>query len=135
SRVRAAGQHERRRQYPRGECDLGMGEGIHTRGGVAFLVRHQPDQSPSDHMKARRLVAGVAIAALYVVVAQLSFPGGLVPTRPLDDGTGPPPKYRWVKPPAELAQGNIAPSSGAGATTIGAKESPAYSVNTDDGQA
>ena len=86
-------------------------------------------------MTLRRLGAGIAIAALYVVVAQLSFRGGLVPTRPLDDGTGPPPPYRWVNPPPELAVGNTLPSSGTGTTPIGSKNSPAYNVNTDDGQA
>jgi hypothetical protein len=86
-------------------------------------------------MRRKGIAAGVAIAALYVVVAQLSFRGGLVPTRPLDDGTGPPPKYNWVNPPADLANGNRSPSSGTGTTPIGPAHSPAYNVNTDDGQA
>jgi len=86
-------------------------------------------------MKVRRLSAGVAIAVLYVVVAQLSFRSGLAPTRPLYDGTGPPPPYRWVTPPAELAATNTKPSSGSGTTPIGPKSAPAYNINTDDGQA
>jgi hypothetical protein len=86
-------------------------------------------------MKTRRLAAGVAIAALYVTVAQLSFRGGLAPTRPLYDGTGPPPPYRWVNPPPDLATRNTLPSPGAGTTPIGPKDSPAYNLYTDDGQA
>jgi hypothetical protein len=86
-------------------------------------------------MRRKGIAAGVAIAALYVVVAQLSFRGGLAPTRPLYDGTGPPPPYRWVNPPAELAKTNTKPSSGTGTTPIGPAHSPAYNVNTDDGQA
>jgi len=85
-------------------------------------------------MRMRRPAVGVAIAALYVVVAQLSFRGGLAPTRPLYDGTGPPPPYRWVNPPSELAASNTVPSPGAGSTPIGPKGSPAYNLNTDDGQ-
>src|SRR5207237_1931826 len=92
-------------------------------------------QATRDPLIKRRFAVGVAIAALYVLVAQLSFRGGLVPTRPLYDGTGPPPRYRWVNPPPELAQGNIAPSSGTGSTPIGPKNTPAYNLNTDDGQA
>jgi hypothetical protein len=81
------------------------------------------------------IAAGVAIAALYVVVAQLSFRGGLVPSRPLYDGTGPPPQYNWVNPPPDLAANNRKPSSGTGTTPIGPKHTPAYNVNTEDGQA
>jgi hypothetical protein len=86
-------------------------------------------------MKRKGIAAGVAIAAMYVVVAQLSFRSGLVPLRPLYDGTGPPPQYNWVKPPADLAANNKKPSSGTGTTPIGPKHTPAYNVNTDDGQA
>jgi len=86
-------------------------------------------------MSWKRIASGVAIAALYVVVAQLSFRDGLVPTKPLYDGTGPPPPYRWVNPPPELAKTNTKPSSGSGTTPIGPKHSPAYNVNTDDAQA
>jgi hypothetical protein len=83
----------------------------------------------------KRIAWGIGIAALYVAVAQLSFKGGLVPTRPLYDGTGPPPRYNWVNPPPDLAAGNRPPSSGSGTTPIGPKHTPAYNVNTDDGQA
>jgi hypothetical protein len=86
-------------------------------------------------MKKSRIAAGLGIAALYVAVAQVSFRGGLVPTKPLYDGTGPPPQYNWVNPPPDLAANNKKPSSGSGTTPIGPKHSPAYNVNTDDGQA
>jgi hypothetical protein len=83
----------------------------------------------------RRVAAGVAIAALYVAVAQLSFHGGLLPVRPLYDGSTPPPPYHWVNPPPELTAGNVKPTSGTGAMTITGAHSPAYNLNTDDGQA
>ncbi len=86
-------------------------------------------------MTGRRLAAGVALAALYVVVAQVSFRGGLVPARPLADGIGPPAVYQWVHPPPELQQGNVLPSAGQGPMTINAAGSPGYNLNTDDGQA
>jgi hypothetical protein len=86
-------------------------------------------------VKRAQIATGVALAALYVVVASLSFRGGLLPIRPLFDGSGPPPPYRWVKPPPDLAQGNVLPTSAHGTMPITAKGSDAYNLNTDDGQA
>jgi hypothetical protein len=59
------------------------------------------------------IVAGLVIAAVYGALAALS--GHLSPLSrgPLLDGIGPPQAYRWVQPPADLAAGNQAPSSGA----------------------
>lgn len=85
-------------------------------------------------MTRRRIAAGVAIAALYVLVAQLSFRGGLLPIRPLYDGSGPLAPYRWVTPPTDLSHNNAAPTSASGTFQIGPKNSPAINLNTDDGQ-
>ncbi|MGZ4145928.1 MAG: hypothetical protein ACXVPP_12315, partial [Actinomycetota bacterium] len=82
-----------------------------------------------------RVAAGLALAVAYVLVAQLSFQEGMVPVRPLYDGTGPPPPYRWVNPPPALKSGNTLPSAGRGTMTITAKGSPPYNLNTDDTQA
>jgi hypothetical protein len=86
-------------------------------------------------MKRARAATGVAIAALYVVVALISFDGGLFPVRPLYDGTTPPPAYRWVKPPAELAAGNQLPTDGKASVVLTSKGAEAGNVTTDDGQA
>ena len=85
-------------------------------------------------MRRRRIAGGVVIAALYVVVAQLSFHSGLVPVRPLYDGTTKVQPYRWVNPPIDLKQGNQAPSSATGTFSIGPKHAPPINLNTDDAQ-
>ena len=86
-------------------------------------------------MTKKGIAAGVAIAALYVVVAQLSFKGGLLPTRPLYDGTTAVQPYRWVNPPPDLQHGNTKPTSATGTFPISGKTSPPVNLNTDDGQA
>jgi len=81
------------------------------------------------------IAAGVAIAALYVLVAQLSFRGGLLPTRPLYDGTQPLAPYRWVNPPPDIGHTNTPPSSASGTVTFASLKTNGYNLNTDDGQA
>ena len=80
------------------------------------------------------LLGGVA-AIGYIVVAMLSFNRGLVPTRPLYDGTAPPPPYRWVKPPSDLADTNQPPDAGSGTVAFTNGESANTTVPTNDGQA
>ncbi|MGZ4205848.1 MAG: hypothetical protein ACXVQW_11210 [Actinomycetota bacterium] len=89
------------------------------------------------NQRSRRLsgAVGISLAILYVGVALVSFRSGLVPVRPLYDSGSAPPPYRWVNPPANLKAGNTLPSAGQGTMTITAKGSPAYNLNTDDGQA
>ena len=99
---------------------------------MAAGVRDQQDQALADPVKKKGIAAGVAIAALYVVVAQLSFRGGLVPWRTLYDGYTPPQKYRWVNPPSDLKHGNTPPTPATGTFKIGPKHSPPYNLNTDD---
>ena len=74
------------------------------------------------------------MATLYVLVAQLSFRGGLLPIRPLYDGTGPLAPYRWVNPPSDFKHTNVAPTSASSTFQIGPKHSPPINLNTDDGQ-
>jgi hypothetical protein len=75
----------------------------------------------------------VAIVA-YLAVAIGSYRSGLLPVRPLYEGTGPPPTYRWVSPPPSLADANQPPAPGEqtipfrGASQLG-------TVSTPDGQA
>jgi len=85
-------------------------------------------------VRRRWIAVGVAIAAAYVIVAQLSFQSGLVPVRPLYDGTQSVQPYRWVNPPSDLKHGNTPPSSATGTFSIGPKHSPPINLNTDDGQ-
>jgi len=80
------------------------------------------------------LQTGLAIAALYLAAAGLSFRGGLVPALPLLDGTGPPPPYQWVKPPPDRLKDNTPPSAGEGTIPLTALGSSG-SVTTPDGQA
>jgi hypothetical protein len=85
----------------------------------------------------RRAVAisGAAAALAYLGLALLS--AGLSPlTRgPLLDGLGPLAPYRWVAPPAELADTNRPPSSGRFDVTLGARGSEAATFVLSDNQA
>ena len=57
----------------------------------------------------RTVAAGATAALVYVAVVAVT---GLVSdrdVRPLFDATGPPPPYRWVKPPPDFAAGNVRP--------------------------
>jgi len=90
-------------------------------------------------MSARRgsivAASGAAIAATYLLVAFLSFNGGLLPVRPLYEGSAPPPAYRWVTPPADLAKINQTPASATKVVKLGPKGSERDSLNTSDVQA
>jgi hypothetical protein len=81
----------------------------------------------------RAVLAGIALAAAYLVVAGASFSGGLLPRAPVLDGLSPPPPYQWVNPPPDRVKDNKPPSPGTGTiplTSAGA----AGSVTTPDGQ-
>jgi hypothetical protein len=55
------------------------------------------------------LGVGVLLLAVYALAVTGTLPfGGNV--RPLFEGIGPPPAYRWVKPPASSASGNLPPT-------------------------
>jgi hypothetical protein len=58
------------------------------------------------------LGAGLAVAALYLLAAVVS--GSLSPLarRPVLDGFAPPPPYRWISPPPDLAPSNERPAAG-----------------------
>jgi hypothetical protein len=90
-------------------------------------------------MRARQIVSGAALAAVYVAVTLASQHAGLLPIRPLYEGGAPPPDYRWVNPPSELAAGNKKPLGGSGDILLVDPRTPGKSaignVTTDDGQA
>ncbi|MBV8305186.1 MAG: hypothetical protein JOZ04_13325 [Acidimicrobiia bacterium] len=54
-------------------------------------------------------MVGAALVAVYVLAIAGTLPFGHN-VRPLFEGIGPPPSYRWVKPPAALAPGNLPPA-------------------------
>ena len=56
------------------------------------------------------IASGVAIVGVYVVLAFVSGRGSVLARRPLLDGFSPPPPYKWVNPPADVAPTNKQPS-------------------------
>ena len=58
--------------------------------------------------RARALLVGAVIGVAYLALAGVP---GVVPGRPLYDGFAPPPPYRWVSPPPDLAASNQAPEA------------------------
>jgi hypothetical protein len=86
---------------------------------------------PDEDRVTKRALTGAAVAAVYVAAAFVSYRRGLVPVRPLYEGSGPPPPYRWVTPPPDLAKNNAKP---AGAEKIVDPAKGGY-VNTADLQA
>ncbi len=69
--------------------------------------RGAPEPAPRP---GRALAAGAAVVAAYLAGAVLSGQLSVLARRPLLDGLAPPSRYRWVRPPAELAQGNKPPT-------------------------
>ena len=61
-----------------------------------------------------RRVGPLGIGVLLLVVYVLAITGTLPfghNVRPLFEGIGPPPQYRWVNPPAAFASGNVPPQA------------------------
>lgn len=86
-------------------------------------------------MRARRATTGLAVSAVYLAVVAVSFRSGLVPVRPLYEGTSPPPPYRWVAPPPDLAATNKKPDSGTATFGFDKRGSIAFNAYTGDAQA
>ena len=85
-------------------------------------------------MTRRRIAFGLAAAAVYAAAAFVLAATGIVPIRPLYDGLAPPAPYRYVKPPADLADANERPLPGKSKLELGEKGSMARTVGTADGQ-
>jgi hypothetical protein len=60
----------------------------------------------------RRVLFGAVAVLVYFLGAAVSARLNPFGTRPLLDGLAPPPAYRWVDPPSELADANKKPFSG-----------------------
>ena len=83
----------------------------------------------------RTLSWGAVAAGVYLVVLAASVGGGLLPALPLYDGSAPPPPYRYVDPPQNLAQGNQPALDGTATVKFTKGKSDAASAGTQDGQA
>jgi hypothetical protein len=83
----------------------------------------------------RRVAAGVAAIGVYLVVAWLLHLSGATPFRPLMDGLGPAPNYRWVTPPPDLGHPNEQPAAGGSLLPLSDIGSQGGSITTADGQA
>ncbi len=97
---------------------------------VAFTDGHrQPAVIRPPKARLLAWVAVMTVAIIFVVVRTAI--GG---TRPFLDGYTPPPPYRWVSPPPNLAKSNQPPTGGS--TTIGLTDgsSDPAGAFTDDGQ-
>jgi hypothetical protein len=82
----------------------------------------------------RRVLVGAGIALLYVIGAAITshlvpFGGGR-----LLDGTAPPPPYRWVTPPSDLASSNKRPFGGTFSLKFTGGRSEAGAFTTRDSQ-
>lgn len=86
-------------------------------------------------MRRRVFAFGVAAAAVYLVAAAVTFEAGLLPSRPLYDGTAPPEPYRFIDPPPDLAATNKPPIGAEDTVPLGEDEFLGATVLTDDNQA
>jgi hypothetical protein len=94
--------------------------------------RDGPRQLAVSRERRARLLAWGALLA--VAIAFIVVRGAIGGTRPFLDSYTPPPPYRWVSPPPNLAKDNQPPTGGT--TTIGLTDgsSDPAGAFTDDGQ-
>jgi len=92
------------------------------------------DSALSAHRRRRVVLSGLAVLAVYVVVAAAT--GRLVPgrARPLFDGFTPPPTYHWVNPPPEFKAGNPKALAGKQDFDLGPDAAEQLEAATDDAQ-
>ena len=85
--------------------------------------------------RARGALAGLALAALYLLVAVVTPDLSGRPLRPLFDGFAPPAPYAWVNPPPEFAKDNRKPTDATQDVALGPDGTAASNSTTSDGQA
>jgi hypothetical protein len=86
-------------------------------------------------MSTRRLVAAfAAAAAVYLIVALITIGSTAHPLRPLYEGIGPAPPYRWVRPPAAFRSTNVVPQVITETIPLGPSGSVQSGMATIDGQ-
>ena len=85
----------------------------------------------------RRLALAAGLLAVLAYLAGAALSGQLSPLarRPLLDGLAPPPPYRWVTPPPELAAGNKKPAGVTSSVAMSPSGSAVSAISTGDGQA
>jgi hypothetical protein len=85
----------------------------------------------------RRLALAAGLLAVLAYLAGAALSGELSPLarRPLLDGLAPPPPYRWVTPPPELAAGNKKPAGVLSSVAMSPSGSEVSAISTGDGQA
>jgi len=76
---------------------------------------------------------GVLLLGVYVLAVTGTLPFGHN-VRPLFEGIGPPPAYRWVKPPASLASGNVPPAPNDTDIPMGPTGSTQSGAQSEDNQ-
>jgi hypothetical protein len=79
------------------------------------------------------LGVGAVLVAVYVLAVTGTLPFGHN-VRPLFEGIGPPPAYRWVKPPASFASGNVPPKSNDTDIPMGPTGSQQSGAQSEDNQ-
>ena len=79
----------------------------------------------------RTAVLGGAAVLVYVGVLAVTGLVGNHTVRPLFDAIGPPPAYRWVKPPPDFAAGNQRPKSNDNTFGLGADDLPPAASSED----
>jgi hypothetical protein len=106
-------------------------------GRVAARVRHPGFLRAADPRmitrRARRLGLALA-AATYVLAAAITAVSSGHPVRPLFEGIGPAPPYRWVNPPRQFKATNISPLASTQSVALTSAGSPQAGVSTIDGQ-
>jgi hypothetical protein len=124
-RMRAAWNHLPRSRGPRWGSVADRGSGF-------------PALSTGLRIPATRatvaLLVGAGIVAVYLAGAVVSGRASILARRPLLDGLAPPPPYRWVNPPAELAASNRPPASTRFTVSLTASGSQLGAFSTSDGQ-
>ncbi|MFN2595209.1 MAG: hypothetical protein ABR579_10020 [Actinomycetota bacterium] len=79
-------------------------------------------------------LSGVAMALAYVATALIAGHRDLSAARPLLDGLQPPPPYRWVDPPPDLASGNKVPVGASASIFVTKGKTAAGAFSTPDAQ-
>jgi hypothetical protein len=79
------------------------------------------------------LVVGAGLLVVYVLAITGTLPFGHN-IRPLFEGIGPPPAYRWVKPPAAFASGNVPPKPNDTDIPLGPSGSQQSGAQSEDNQ-
>jgi hypothetical protein len=83
----------------------------------------------------RRLAAAfIVAAAVYLVSAVATIGTSSHPLRPLYEGIGPAPPYRWVRPPPAFKATNIAPIAVSQTSTLTSTGSIQTQISTTDAQ-